>query len=296
MEGESAVTLGKFDGLHRGHQKLLEEILELQKRGYTGIVFEIAPEDRPSLFVPQEKRDFLESYGVDCMIHCPFVPEILCMNPEEFICEILIASLHAKHVVVGPDFRFGYHRKGDVKFLESMQKKYGYTLHVVPEERYQDRKISSTYIREALLEKDMDLVRELMGIFYPVEGIVERGRQLGRRIGIPTINLVPDQYKLLPPPGVYFSDVEIRSRNARPDAPAAYCHGITNVGNKPTVDGRSMGVETHLYEINDDLYGRKVKVSLREFWRQEIKFTSVDELKAQMERDVLSGKEYFGVE
>ncbi len=289
------MTLGKFDGLHRGHRKLLNEILRLQKKGFTGVVFEIMPEECPSLFVPQEKRDLLESCGIDCMIHCPFVPEILGMLPETFIAEVLCGSLHAKHIVVGPDFRFGYQRRGDVRFLESMQEKYGYILHVIPEECYGGRKISSTYIREALSEADMGLVRELMGMFYPIEGIVMRGRQLGRRIGIPTINLLPPQCKLLPPSGVYYSDVLIRNGNARADSPAVSCHGITNVGVKPTVGGKALGVETYLYEIQDDLYGNKVKVSLREFHRQEMKFPSVEDLKAQMERDVLSGKEYFGV-
>ncbi len=297
MEGPSAVTLGKFDGLHRGHRKLMEEVLRLQKEGCSGVVFEIAPEERPSLYVPQEKREKLGEWGIDCMIHCPFVPEILSMEPETFISEVLHDKLHAKYIIVGTDFRFGHMRKGDVEFLKEMQEKYDYTLIVIPKECYEGREISSTYIRESLAGADMPLVRELMGSYYPVSGVVMHGQKLGHQIGMPTINIEPETYKLLPPPGVYYSDVLIKADAFLPDEAGMSRHGITNIGYKPTVDGNFLGVETYLYEVDDDpdLYGRTVTVSLREFRRQEIRFDSVDALKSQMERDILSGKEYFGV-
>ncbi|MCD7815003.1 MAG: bifunctional riboflavin kinase/FMN adenylyltransferase [Lachnospiraceae bacterium] len=340
----TAITLGKFDGLHRGHQKLLHEILRLQKAGYYGIVFAIAPENRTVLFTPEEKRHMLEAQGIDCMIRCPFVPEILGMEPETFISEVLCRQLRAKQIVVGTDFRFGFQRSGDVATLKALQKKYGYTLTVVEKECYGDREISSTYIREALAGADMELVHDLMGDWYPVEGTILHGHQLGRTIGMPTINLRPDEYKLLPPPGVYYSDVEMMKQASNcmdesavsaqlaaaerdggdpfgksekpsiaaaqlcgeePGRPAAESrlrksgaiyHGITNIGYKPTVDGTFLGVETYLYGVHRNLYGRKVRVLLRSFRRPEQKFTSVEELKAQMERDILSGKEYFGGE
>jgi len=345
----TAVTLGKFDGLHRGHQKLLGEILRLQSEGYYGIVFAIAPENQTVLFTPEEKRHMLETYGIDCMIRCPFVPEILSMEPESFIADVLCAQLHAKQIVVGTDFRFGYQRKGDVDFLRAMQEKYEYTLCVMEKERFNGREISSTYIREALAGADMELVRNLMGNFYTVEGTILHGHQLGRKIGMPTINLRPEPYKLLPPPGVYYSDVIFpgkeasregktqkeddtrhtenikaaddsqhagnirekddfrRANNIRPEDMGlqpdqmpvdgenmCILHGITNIGYKPTVDGSFLGIETYLYGTNEDLYGQNVKVLLRSFRRPEQKFTSVEELKAQMERDIQSGKEYFG--
>ncbi|MCC8046250.1 MAG: bifunctional riboflavin kinase/FMN adenylyltransferase [Clostridiales bacterium] len=333
----TAITLGKFDGLHRGHQKLLDEILRLQMEGYYGIVFAIAPENQTSLFTAEEKQHMLEAYGVDCLIRCPFVPEILSMEPERFIADVLCAQLHARWIVVGTDFRFGYQRKGDVEFLRSMQEKYGYTLLVIEKERYREREISSTYIREALSGADMQLVRTLMGDFYPVEGTVLHGHQLGRKIGMPTINLRPEPYKLLPPPGVYYSDVVIfedievqgqsgncalnavgnqeasntagnqmsgsaildtHLKNDRLQSESGIpriLHGITNIGYKPTVDGTFLGVETYLYGVCENLYGRKVKVLLREFRRPEQKFESVEELKAQMEKDIQAGKEYFEI-
>ncbi|MCC8106691.1 MAG: bifunctional riboflavin kinase/FMN adenylyltransferase [Clostridiales bacterium] len=307
----AAVTLGKFDGLHRGHQKLIQEVLCLQRKGCYGIAFTIAPEDRTTLITAEEKRQMLEAYGIDCMIRCPYVPEILSMEPEAFISEVLCRQLNAKHIVVGTDFRFGCQRRGDVELLKAMQEKYSYTLHVIQKECYNGREISSTWIREALSGADMELVRSLMGGWFPVEGTVLHGHHLGHQIGMPTINIKPDPYKLLPPPGVYFSDViisdpeklhsagnmmdcnDISDKHLNVDD-CRMIHGITNIGYKPTVDGTFLGVETYLYGIEEDLYGRDVKVLLRCFRRPEQKFASVDELKAQMKRDIESGKEYFG--
>lgn len=282
----SAITLGKFDGLHRGHQKLIDEIIRLQKEQYYGIVFTIAPEHSPVLLTNEEKRRRLEEQGIDCMIHCPFVPEILGMDPEDFVSEILVGKLKAKYIVVGTDFRFGHQRKGDVGLLADLQEKYGYTLIVVEKECYGDREISSTYIKEALANSDMELVNTLLGYTYPVRGEILHGKQLGRRIGMPTINLVPQPRKLLPREGVYYSNVKIGREQY---------HGVTNIGYKPTVDGSFLGVETYLYEVQEDLYGQEAEVSILAFRRPEQKFSGVEELKAQMERDILSGKEYFGV-
>lgn len=286
-EYPSAVTLGKFDGLHRGHQKLLREVLRLQREGLYGIVFTIAPDQVPVLLTPEEKRKAVEAYGIDCMIRCPFVPEILSMEPEAFVADVLIRRLHAKYVIVGTDFRFGCKRSGDVKLLEALQEKYGFTLIVLAKECYGSREISSTYIKEALEASDMELVQELLGFAYPVSGVVRHGKQLGRRIGMPTINLIPERRKLLPQPGVYYSDVTIGGLD---------CHGVTNIGYKPTVDGSFLGVETYLYNIKGNLYGQEAQVSLRRFCRAEQKFSSVEELKAQMERDIRAGEEYFGAE
>ena len=166
----SVVTLGKFDGLHRGHQKLIREVLRLQDMGYYGIAFTIAPEDSPALLTAQEKRDLFEAFGVDCMIRCPYIPEILGMEPEAFVSDVLIRQLKARYIVVGTDFRFGYRRRGDVKLLASLQGKYGFRLIVMEKERHDGREISSTYVKEALALADMELVNTLLGYACPVTG------------------------------------------------------------------------------------------------------------------------------
>ena len=286
-DAPTAVTLGKFDGLHRGHQKLIREIVKLQEQGYRGVVFTIAPDHVPVLLMPEEKRQILESYGISYMIRCPFVPEILNMEPEQFIAEVLSGSLQAKHLIVGTDFRFGHDRTGDVSVLARFQEKYGYSLQVIEKERLGRRDISSTYVREALAKPDLELAGKLLGYDYFVEGVIQHGKQLGRRIGMPTINLIPDPYKLLPPQGVYFSRAAVDGKT--------YC-GVTNIGYKPTVDGSFLGVETYLYGMNEEVYGKKASVSLLQFRRPEQKFSSVGRLKAQMESDIAAGKEYFHVE
>lgn len=285
-EQPSAITLGKFDGLHRGHQKLLREVKQLQRQGYRGIVFAIAPDKMSALLTTYEKKKMVEAYGIECMVNCPYVPEILSMDPESFIADVLIKKLKARHIVVGTDFQFGHKRTGDVRLLGALQGEYGFTLHVMEKECFQGREISSTYIKEALAGADMELAEKLLGYAYPVRGIVQHGKQLGRKIGMPTVNLIPEGRKLMPPPGVYFSRTAVGTNT--------YC-GMTNVGYKPTVDGSFLGAETYLYDTDEDLYDREIEVSLLKFRRAERKFESVEELKAQMEKDIIAGKEYFRV-
>ena len=286
MDVPSVVTLGKFDGLHRGHQKLIRRVQAYRRPDCRSVVFTIAPDQVPVLLTAEEKRKRLEQYGMDCMIRCPFVPEILGMEPQTFIEEILIRRLKTEHIVVGTDFRFGKDRAGDAKMLAAFGKKYGYTVEIVEKECYGKRDISSTYVREALARADMELVGKLLGSPYPVEGIICHGKQLGRRIGMPTINLVPEPRKLLPPQGVYFSHTALNGR--------VYC-GVTNIGYKPTVDGTFLGVETYLYGMSEEVYGCEAQVSLLKFRRPEQKFASVEKLKEQMSSDLLAGKEYFHV-
>lgn len=282
----TVITLGKFDGLHRGHQKLLRQVCRYRRDDCRSVVFTIAPDHVPVLLTVEEKRKKLEEYDIDCMIRCPFVPEILGMAPEEFVSEILVKGLKAEHIVVGTDFRFGYERRGDAGTLSELGKKYGYTVEIVEKERYGKREISSTYVREAIAKSDLKLANELLGSAYPVYGIIQHGKQLGRQIGMPTINLIPEPYKLLPPQGVYFSLAEVNGNRY---------HGVTNVGYKPTVGGTFLGVETYLYGMNEDVYGCEAKIELLEFLRPEQKFASVEKLKTQMECDLRAGKEYFRV-
>jgi riboflavin kinase/FMN adenylyltransferase len=208
------------------------------------------------------------------------------MEPEEFISEILVKKLRASYIVVGTDFRFGHHRHGDVQLLHDLQEKYNYTVRIIEKECYGDREISSTYVREALSKAEMELVSALLGYDYPVRGVIEHGKQLGRTIGMPTINLIPAEKKLLPPHGVYFSHAVIDGRTY---------NGVTNIGSKPTVDGSFVGVETYLFGTEEDLYGREAEIRLLSFRRPEMKFASVEELKARMESDIQAGREYFHV-
>lgn len=281
---ETAVTLGKFDGVHRGHRKLINRILELENEGYRSIVFALNGNKKELLLTKTEQRDVLEKMGVSYLIQCPFVPEITGMEAEQFVKEVLIDKLNVKHIVVGKDFRFGHNRSGDVQLLKELQGKYGYQVEVFEKETYDDKPISSTRIKEALKQGNMEEVRTLLGYPYYVSGEVLHGKRIGRTLGMPTTNLVPTTKKLLPPNGVYASKTVIEG--------TAHA-GITNIGYKPTVGADFRGVETYIFDFEQNLYGENIEVQLWEYERPEEKFDSLEELKAQMYRDISFGKEYF---
>ncbi len=291
MDRNTAVTLGKFDGVHRGHQKLIRRICEKKGCGLESVVVTIWQDPKAkALLTKIEKKELLKSLGVFWWIDCPFLPQISHMEAEEFVREILVKRLRAKYIAVGSDFRFGYQRKGDCHFLLQMQKEMGYELEIVEKETCGEREISSSYVREALEKGDMELVHRLLGYPYTVQGEVLHGRRIGRTLGMPTINLIPSAGKLLPPNGVYASRTLIGTDRDR----KSYT-GITNIGCKPTVGECFLrGVETYLFDFDRDLYGQEIAVQLYAFEREEKKFPGMDELKAQMHRDIEFGKEYFG--
>lgn len=290
MERPSAVSLGKFDGLHRGHQKLIRHVMEQKKRGLQAVIFTF--EKNPTrilsglsgqnIMTNEERRRMLEHAGIDHLLECPFVPEISHMGPETFVEEVLVRQMRAVFVTVGKDFRFGFQRKGDYQLLQEMGERLGFRVEVIEKEKSHGRDISSTYVREALHEGNLPLANELLGYSYFVSGEVLHGRQIGRTLGLPTTNLIPPADKLLPPNGVYLTRTIMEEGDF---------FGITNIGYKPTVGGESpKGVETFLFDFSGDLYGKHLKVEFLEFERPEQKFHSLDELKARILSDVYWGK------
>lgn len=284
VQDETAVTLGKFDGLHRGHQKLIRRICQAEKNGLASVVFTLDAGKSGGILVREERRQMLERQGVSYLIDCPLVPEIAHMGAEEFVARVLVERLHARYLVVGSDFRFGYQRSGDYHLLMELQKLYGFRVEVVKKEQYQGRDISSSFVREALAQGNMELVNHLLGYPFYVSGEVLHGRQIGRTLGMPTTNLVPSTKKLLPPNGVYVSLTVIDGKTYR---------GITNIGYKPTIGENFKGVETHIFDFDGDLYGRDIEVRLLSFRRPEQKFASRQALKDQVDADIAYGKEYF---
>lgn len=290
-----AITLGKFDGLHRGHQRLIKEICNCKKEhGVKTVVFAF---DMLPFFEKQgiihrgimtntERKELLESI-VDVLIECPFDEKISHISAEDFIEKILIGIFHAKYIVVGTDFHFGYQKWGDVHLLEEKAMQYGYELLVVHKETYENREISSTFIKEELSIGNMEAVNHMLGYSYMIHGIVEHGKQLGRRLGFPTINVHPANEKLLPPKGVYMTSVQIDG---------VWYHGIGNIGVKPTVtEEKRMLVETYLFDYNGNAYDKPVCIRLHDFKRPEQKFASIEEMKQQVENDIAFAKEYFAM-
>ena len=290
---DTAVTLGKFDGIHKGHRHLLRFLEEKKSAGLTSVIFTFdAPpawrvgggQTEKVLTTNQEKARLFEQCGVDVLLECPFTKEVRSMEPEAFI-QMLAERLHVKSFVVGTDFRFGHGRKGDYRLLQSCSGAYGYDVKVVGKALADGREISSTYIREALEQGRMELVNQLLGYAYSVTGEVLHGRQIGRTLGMPTTNLIPDEQKLLPPNGVYATRTIIAGE---------VFEGITNIGYKPTVGGETRkGVETYLFDLDRNLYGEIIEVQFYGYERPEQKFTSLEALKSQIEADAAWGREFF---
>ena len=206
------------------------------------------------------------------------------MEPEQFVKEYLVDRLQTGFVAVGPDFRFGYERRGNPRMLAELGEIYGFQVQVLEKEKDGNLDISSTYIREELEKGNMEKVNDLLGYPYFTRGEIVHGRQLGRTIGIPTANLIPPKVKKLPPNGVYITQSLIGNR---------VYQGITNVGYKPTVKENFLGVETYLFACNEDLYGQEAEVRFYKYLRPEKKFASLEELKKQLDRDVETGRSFF---
>lgn len=291
-EVRSSVTLGKFDGLHRGHQKLINLIRREQGEKNRSVIFtfDVSPRSYilhsppKYLLTYEERRELAENLGVDILAECPFTEALMHMEPEDFVKEYLAERLHARYLAVGPDFRFGYQRRGTPELLKELGRTYGFRTEIVEKEKYKGRDISSTFVREELEKGHIEEVNQLLGYTYFTKGEIVHGRQLGRTIGIPTANLIPPVIKKLPPNGVYITESLIQGKTYQ---------GITDVGYKPTVKENFLGVETYLFSCNADLYGQEAEVRFYRYLRPEIKFSSLEELKCQMLKDIEEGKSYF---
>ena len=291
----SAVTLGKFDGLHLGHQLLLDQVKSYKKLGYTTIMFSflyhpcnlLSDKEFELIYTEEEKLAKLKKYGIDVLVSYPFTEETRNMEPEDFIKEILVDKLDAKVIVVGSDFHFGHERRGDIKLLQKQEKVYGYKVIVCEKKRNVDSVISSSIIRNELKDGNLEAVNEMLGQPYSITGEVIHGRRIGRTLGMPTTNIYPAPGKLLPPCGVYASKTLIDG---------IYHPGVTNIGYKPTVGGENRkGVETYLFDFDQDLYGRVIEVALYTYVRPEVKFASLEELKLKMQGDIVFTKNYFNI-
>lgn len=279
----SAVTLGKFDGVHRGHRRLIQEVTAQKENGLLAVLFAFQTKNA-MLFSDEERKRLLESLGVDVLLECPLNEQIRHMRAENFVQDILVGRLRASHIVVGEDFRFGYERKGNADLLEQMGQRLGFTVQVLPKEMDGRRKISSTYLREELQRGNMEKYAFLAGMPFVVEGYVAHGRGLGHRHLLPTTNLIPDGAKLMPPNGVYVTRSYFGER----------CYqGITNIGYKPTVGEKFLGVETYLFDCSEDLYDQFCRVEFLHFSRPEQKFPTLDALRRQLLSDAENGKVYF---
>ncbi len=295
IEEPTAVTIGKFDGRHKGHQKLLREMLCFKERqGLKAAVFtfDMAPAGvmagrvQTVITTNQERRNKMAKMGIDYLVEFPFDQETAHMQPEEFVSEVLVRQMHARAVVVGTDCSFGYKGKGNAQLLKKMSESCGFEAVIIEKEQDDHRDISSTYVREELDLGNMEKANELLGEPYAIHGVVVHGNHIGGAIlGFPTANILPPPEKHLPPFGVYVSQVLVDGSLYR---------GVTNIGKKPTVAGESpVGVETFIMGLEENLYGKEIEVQLLNFERPEQKFASLKELKERIEKDKEYAAAYF---
>lgn len=294
----SVVTIGNYDGVHLGHQAILRRLsLEAERLALplTVTIFEPTPRE---LFDPQgapprlsslrEKLEDLAACKVDRVLCLPFNMRLASLEAESFVQQVLVDGLGAKVVAIGDDFRFGKGRCGDFDLLEQQGQKQGFDVVRLDTHQVDGARVSSSRVRECLANGDMQMVTRLLGREYRISGRVRYGRQLGRTLGIPTANIALGRRKGRVPAarfGVYAVSVD-----GVGDAPV---NGVANLGVRPTVDGEDCLLEVHLFDYAGDLYGRHLSVHLEDFIRDEAKFSSVDELKSAMEKDIQQARDFF---
>lgn len=289
----TAVALGNFDGVHRGHQQVIAPVLEkkhqaTQELHTTVVTFSPHPQEfftgkRRSLLTPiDQKVEQLERLGIEQLVLLLFDRELACLSPQEFVEKILIQQLQAQSISVGQDFCFGKQRAGKATDLQAIAANYNIPVTIVPLHTCQGDRISSSAIRQALEQGDVQKANLLLGRAYTLAGTVVTGKQIGRTIGFPTANLQLPPEKFIPRQGVYA--VRVLGADNSPVS------GVMNIGNRPTVSGMSQSVEIHLLDWSGDLYGKAIAVQLEKFIRPEQKFASLEELKAQIQVDCESAK------
>lgn len=295
IQEPTVVTIGKFDGRHKGHQKLLRRMQEIQQEyGYRTAVFTfdrapggvVAGTAQGLITTSQERRDNMEKMGIDYLVEYPFSQQVARMSPENFVRVILVGQMHARAVVAGPDCGFGYQRAGNADLLRRLAPELGYQVNIIHKEQDDHRDISSTYVREELKAGNMAKVCQLLGEPYAIHGTVVHGRHMGGSLlGFPTANILPPPEKYLPPFGVYVSRVVVDG----------VCYGgVSNIGCKPTIEGENpVGVETFILGLEEDLYGKPMEVQLLDFERPEQKFADLETLKQRIEADKQYAVAYF---
>ncbi|MDB9968551.1 bifunctional riboflavin kinase/FAD synthetase [Gammaproteobacteria bacterium] len=298
LQESCVATIGKFDGVHLGHQLILDQLKQKAEQfGLPSLVILVEPhpeeffaQDADScparLTILQEKIELLESFGIDFVLQLKFDQQLSELSAEDYITDILVGGLGVKSFIVGNDFRFGHQRKGNFELLIEAGKQYGFEVVETAAYERNGHRISSTYIREQLAKADFTLVEQLLGRPYSIKGEVVRGKQLGTDLGFPTCNIKPQRLRI-PLHGVYACEVRLVDR---------YRPAAVNIGYRPTVteSGEAL-LEAHILDFNEDLYGKTIEVIFRQKIREETKFSGLEELKRHISADVEQVRELFGV-
>ncbi len=292
----AVLTQGTFDGVHQGHLRILNKVTRMaQELGGESVVLTFYPHPRLVLYPDdqnlkllttlEEKAELMQQAGIDHLIVLPFTSHLSQLSPLQFVREILVEKIGIKKIVIGYDHRFGHHRSGTFSDLEEMAPAFGFEVEEIPAHEVEDIKVSSTRIRQALTDGNMEMANQMLGRPYFVDGIVVKGRQLGRELGYPTLNIEPGEpWKLIPRDGVYAVCVKVEN---------TVYPGMANIGNNPTVPGKGRSLEAHLFDFNREIYTFAVRLEFHVRTRDEIKFNDLEALKKAIGQDEAQIRAYF---
>ena len=282
------VTIGTFDGVHIGHQKIIQRIKEIAKKEngetvlltffpHPRMVLQPGNDDLKLLTTQEEKIELLEKEGVDHLIIYPFTAAFSKLSSVEFIKSILVSKIGTKKLVIGYDHHFGRNREGSFKHLKEFGPVYGFEVEEIPAQDIDNINVSATKIRNAILEGDIETANLYLGHLYSLRGEVVAGDKIGRTIGFPTANIkVKERYKLIPAHGVYAVDVHYNKKVFK---------GMLNIGIRPTVHNNQQTIEVNIFNFDENIYGQEIIIFLKKRIRNEEKFDNLEALKKQLAKD-----------
>ncbi|WP_069649560.1 bifunctional riboflavin kinase/FAD synthetase [Caloranaerobacter ferrireducens] len=283
----TVVALGNFDGLHIGHQTLIKQIVDIAKKEKlvsTVFTFDnhttstIKGRNTPKILISKNRKIALfKELGVELLYMVQFTETLMQFTPLEFVEKVLVDILNVRKVVVGFNFRFGYLAKGDVQYLKEIGTKYNFDVIVVPPITKDNILVSSTQIRELIRSGKLNLANKLLGRKYSIEGKVIKGRGIGRKLGIPTANILFDSNIVIPKVGVYKTNTIIDGNKFS---------SITNIGFNPTFSGEKLNIETHILDYSQNIYGKTILIEFIDFIREEKKFDDISKLVEQVKLDI----------
>ncbi|CAH0238619.1 Riboflavin biosynthesis protein RibF [Pedobacter sp. Bi27] len=309
------VTIGTFDGVHFGHQKIIKQLVEKAKadNGESVILtffphprMIIDPENQELKMINtiNEKAEILKGLGVDHLIITPFTRDFSNQLPEDYIKNTLVNNIGTKHIIIGYDHRFGKDRSGNLSDLKAAGLHYGFSVEEIMEQDIHDVAVSSTKIRQALLAGDVSLANDYLGYPFSIFGRVIKGDKIGRTIGFPTANIfIEETYKLIPGDGIYAVTVEMDSEVRSPESevpnpkpstlnPQPY-KGMAYIGQRPTINGMTRNIEVNIFDFNQEIYGQDIKMNFLKFLRHDVKFTGLEALTVQLQKDKEATLAYF---
>lgn len=294
-KGKSIVTIGTFDGVHIGHKLILEKLIQNAKeRDCESVVLTFFPHPRMVLQESsdvklintiEEKSELIGNIGIENLIIHPFDQKFSRLTAEEFVKTILVDLLNIKKIIIGYDHRFGRNRTANIDDLIVYGKQYDFEVEQISAQEINDNAVSSTKIRNAILEGNISLANKYLGYNYTFSGEVVKGKQLGRTIGFPTANIqIKESYKLIPKNGVYI---------VKSNYDGNTIFGMMNIGNRPTVNGENQTIEVNFFDFDEDIYNKIISIEILDFIREEQKFDSLDSLKSQLNKDQQTSLSYI---